>query len=72
MNNSIELFVEHFSLYTKIVSTQPTLRSTNYKNLKQQTTHIYDKRNINDWHKILRLGIPVIRNHISILNIDTI
>ena len=25
---------------------------------------------INDWHKILRLGIPVIRNHISILNID--
>lgn len=43
MNNSIELFVEHFSLYTK-----------------------------NDWYKILRLGVPVIRNHISILNIDTI
>ena len=27
---------------------------------------------INDWHKILRLGIPVIRNHISILNIENI
>ena len=25
---------------------------------------------INDWHKILRLGVPVIRNRISILNID--
>ena len=70
MNNSIELFVEHFSLYTKIVSTQPTLRSTNYKNLKQQTTYIITM--INDWYKILRLGVPVIRNHISILNIDTI
>ena len=69
MNNSIELFVEHF-LYTKIVSTQPTLRSTNYQNLKQQTTYIITM--INDWHKILRLGIPVIRNRISILNIDTI
>ena len=27
---------------------------------------------INDWHKILRLGIPVIRNRISILNIENI
>ena len=27
---------------------------------------------INDWYKILRLGIPVIRNHISILNIENI
>lgn len=27
---------------------------------------------INDWHKILRLGVPVIRNHISILNIENI
>lgn len=25
---------------------------------------------INDWNKILRLGVPVMRNHISILNID--
>lgn len=27
---------------------------------------------INDWYKILRLGVPVIRNHISILNIENI
>ena len=27
---------------------------------------------INDWHKILRLGVPVIRNRISILNIENI
>ena len=27
---------------------------------------------INDCHKILRLGVPVIRNHISILNIENI
>lgn len=27
---------------------------------------------INDRYKILRLGIPVIRNHISILNIENI
>lgn len=27
---------------------------------------------INDWNKILRLGVPVIRNHISILNIENI
>ena len=27
---------------------------------------------INDWYKILRLGVPVIRNRISILNIENI